>query len=544
MKKEFWKTDLKEKTDVVLLDGYIDEPSLLGVPPYISPEPRLIAGVLEENDLDWEYVTADEYRNTEMPRCKILIVHGGVTVPGKYLSGKPLTKEETEKIGKTNCETFLGGPLARYEKIKNYDHIVKKDLSAYLNDFLNHSPKDRWANLVEKEKWLFHGAKVVEKHPMYPDPLIPEISLYKGCVRFFTGGCSFCSEPNYGKPKFRKKKNVAREIETLNELGIKNFRIGGQSCTLSYNSKKLGEKETPTPQPSEIKQLFETIRKKTDNIKVLHLDNANPSVIAKYPEKSKEILKIFKRYTTAGNVLALGLESADPNVIEKNNLNSTPSQTEEAVKIINEVGAERGENGMPKILPGINFLAGLKGETKETFKINFKFLKELTKEDYLLRRINIRQVLPHQGNFDFKNPREFKKFKKKVRKEIDRPLLRKILPEGTVLKDVLMEKREGKTTFGRQVGTYPLLVGIKYPLKIGEYYNVKIYDYGKRSVTGVHYPLNPEDTKFEHLKSVPGVGEKRAAKIFRKQPSNREEFLNIFEDKKRGEEIIDYFSFE
>ena len=31
---------------VTILDGYIDEPACLGVPPYISPYPRYIAGAI------------------------------------------------------------------------------------------------------------------------------------------------------------------------------------------------------------------------------------------------------------------------------------------------------------------------------------------------------------------------------------------------------------------------------------------------------------------------------------------------------------------
>ncbi len=33
---------------VVILDGYVDEPSNFGVPPYISPYPRYVAGAVRE----------------------------------------------------------------------------------------------------------------------------------------------------------------------------------------------------------------------------------------------------------------------------------------------------------------------------------------------------------------------------------------------------------------------------------------------------------------------------------------------------------------
>ena len=35
---------------IALLDGYVDEPTCLGVPPYISPYPRYIAGSISSFD--------------------------------------------------------------------------------------------------------------------------------------------------------------------------------------------------------------------------------------------------------------------------------------------------------------------------------------------------------------------------------------------------------------------------------------------------------------------------------------------------------------
>lgn len=534
----------EDETDVLILDGYVDEPSLLGVPPYISPEPRLLAGVLEEKNLDWEYLTADEYRVSDLPKCKIILVHGGVTVSGTYLSGTPLSPREAEEIGKRPAETYIGGPLARHENVEGFNHNVEKDLSSYFHDSLEGKPKDRWITPEEREKWLENGAKVIERHPMHPDPLIAEMSLYRGCPRYFTGGCSFCSEPLYGKPAFRDQKDFLKEIKTLYNQGLRNFRIGGQSCTVSYKAEGVGEKEVPTPQPREIRKLFEKIWEECPDIKVLHLDNANPAIIAEYPKKSRKILKTLVKYTTPGNILALGMESADPEVIRENNLNAKPEQVEKAVKIMNEIGRESGENGMPKLLPGINFLAGLKGERSKTFEKNFKFLKNLVEKGFWLRRINIRQVLSHREDFKMEYQNEFKKFKKKVREEIDQPLLKEMFPKGIVLRNVYMEKREGNKTFGRQIGTYPLLIGVEYPLELGTYHNIIITDHGYRSITGIHYPFRIEEATYDQLKAIPGIGEKRGAKIFRNQPKNEEEFKDLFQNNEPAERILKYLTFD
>ncbi len=546
MTEERWQKPSKrrEKVDILLVDGYIDEPSLLGVPPYISPEPRMVVGVAEEAGLTWEYITADEYRRNGLPLGDMVLVHGGVTVPGKYLSGTPLTVEESENIAEEPGETYLGGPLARYEDVEGYDHYSMKDLAAYFYTSLYGEEEDRWAEPLEMEDWLKFGHKAVKRHPFYPDPLVVEMSAYRGCPRYFTGGCSFCSEPEYGRPKFRDQEDIIEEMELLYEKGARNFRLGGQSCTISYKADGIGEKEVPKPRPDEIERLFRGMNETCPDIKVLHVDNANPAVIAEHPEKSRKILETLVRYTTPGDVLALGMETADEEVIEKNNLNSTPTQVKEAVKLINEVGRERGENGMPELLPGLNFLGGLKGEKRETYKKNLEFLKELLDEDLLLRRINIRQVLSHTGEFEVRFKNEFKQFKKKVREQIDQPLLKKMLPEGTVLKDVYMEKKEGSTTFGRQIGTYPLLVGVEYSLDLYEYYDITITDHGYRSVTGVHRPFFVENASFEQLQKVPGIGKKRAATIFRKNPKSREELEELIENKETLEEILQFVDFK
>lgn len=544
---ERWKkpVDRREKVDILVLDGYVDEPGLLGVPPYLSPEPRMLVGVARELDLTWEYITADEYREYGIPLGDIILVHGGVTVPGKYLGGTPLTVEEAEDITDEPGETFLGGPLARYEDVEGYDHYATKDLAAYFYDSLFGEGEDRWAQPEEIEDWLKYGHKVVERHPLYPDPLLLEMTAYRGCPRYFTGGCSFCSEPAYGEPEFRDQHDIIEEFELLHEKGIKYFRLGGQSCTVSYKAEGIGEKEVPMPRPKEVERLFRGINEACPGIEVLHIDNANPAVIAEHPERSREILKSLVEYTTSGNVLALGMESADEEVIEKNNLNSNPLQVRKAVRMINEVGSERGSNGMPELLPGLNFLGGLKGETRETYDKNYSFLEELLDEGLLLRRINIRQVLSHDdSDFELRYKNDFKRFKKKVREKIDNPMLERLLPPGTVLKDVFMEKIDSNVTFGRQIGTYPLLVGVEYELDLHEYYDVLITDHGHRSVTGVHCPFYVSDASFSQLQKIPGIGKKRAATIFRKAPKNEKELKKLIENDESLKEILRFVDFK
>ncbi len=251
----------------------------------------------------------------------------------------------------------------------------------------------------------------------------------------------------------------------------------------------------------------------------VHVDNADAAVISTWPEESREVLESIARHCTDGNVLALGMESADPKVFAENNLNSTADQVLDAVRMINEVGRERGPRGMPRLLPGINIICGLDGETKATYAMDLEFLRKVRDEGLMIRRINIRQVLPVRREFKTRvDQRTFKKFKEDVREEIDRAMLERVAPYGTVLKDVYMELADGSVTFGRQIGSYPLLVGVPYRLETERFHDVFVTGWGFRSITGVTCPFDVNSMPLDAMEALPGIGKKRAAKIVLERP--------------------------
>jgi radical SAM superfamily enzyme with C-terminal helix-hairpin-helix motif len=309
-----------------------------------------------------------------------------------------------------------------------------------------------------------------------------------------------------------------------------------------YGAEGIGETETPEPNPTQLENLFMGIHNASPNLKVLHTDNADPAVIAAHPEKSREVLRLLVKYCTSGNVLSFGMESADPDVIEKNNLNAQPEDVMKAIEIVNSVGSARGPTGLPAVLPGINFISGLDGETKETFEHNFRFLKDVLDSGLLLRRINIRQVLEVRGKFPVrKHYKEFRRFKMKVREEIDGPMLERLVPKKTVLKDVYMELARGKTTFGRQIGSYPILIGIPYKTELNKFLDVIIVDHGQRSITGIEHPLDVNTASLGALASIPGIGSKRAARIFRARPiRSKDEFIRALDDEDVAEQVLEY----
>ncbi len=140
-----------------------------------------------------------------------------------------------------------------------------------------------------------------------------------------------------------------------------------------------------------------------------------------------------------------------------------------------------------------------------------------------------------------KHKSEFQRFKRKVRETIERPLLKRLLPRGTLLTQVFTETYEGKLTFARQMGSYPLLVGIPGVYPLHQFYNVKIVEYGYRSITAIPYPLNINTTPRETLESIPGVGKKRAMRILLKRPFHtKEELIKALDDIQIAHDIEEY----
>ncbi len=524
---------------VVILDGYVDEPSNFGVPPYISPYPRYLAGAVHEAGHDWEYITIDQVRAGHLLKGDLLAVISGPIVPGKYLRGLPISEKEIlHHANGFEGPRVFGGPLARFRFFDEaltepFDHVAVRDLDACLYDHLTEGEwKDRDRTIAEWDRWGLLGADVVRSHPDFPEPLIVELDTTKGCVRYVNGGCSFCVEPQYGITKFRPLEGILAEVRRLAGLGAVNFRLGGQADFFSYQALGLGSSPTPQINVPALAALLRGIHEAAPELRVLHTDNGDPAMMVAHPDEARAGLDLLVRYTSPGNLLSFGLESADPAVTEANNLNIDAEGCLDAVRMVNAVGRERGESGMPRLLPGLNFVAGLTGETRKTYDLNLAFLRRLLDEDLWVRRINIRQVRPVRQEFEpTRLHAEFRRFKEAVRNGVDHVMLQRTLPEGTVLRDVYLEIRQGHVTYGRQVGTYPILVGLPYDVPLSRFVDVMVTSHGQRSVTGVEFPLDVNHASLKALEALPGVGTKRAARIVRRRPfADLREFAAALDD--------------
>jgi radical SAM superfamily enzyme with C-terminal helix-hairpin-helix motif len=416
----------------------------------------------------------------------------------------------------------------------DFDFLAMADVEAAAYDIVANGLEgfeDRYRGVPEETRWARKGAFVVEQHPNHPDYLIAELETSRGCPY----RCSFCTEPMYGDPDFRPPESVVDEVDALSDRSVRHFRLGRQADILAYG----GDGEAPNPDA--LRDLYGGIREVAPDLETLHLDNMNPITVVKWPEKAREGIRIIAEHNTPGDTAAFGLESADPLVQEENNLNVSAEQCFEAVKIVNEEagwrpgegteakGLSTGEdapNRLPKLLPGINLVHGLKGERAETFEHNRQFLQRVYDEGLMLRRVNIRQVMAFEGTdmaetgaeLANDHKKQFKQYKQAVREEIDNPMLQRVAPPGTVLPDVTLEYHQDGKTFGRQLGTYPLLVGIPGERELGRTIDVAIVDHGYRSVTGVPYPLDVNSASMDELRAIPGIGRSSAGDIVVNRP--------------------------
>jgi radical SAM superfamily enzyme with C-terminal helix-hairpin-helix motif len=191
----------------------------------------------------------------------------------------------------------------------------------------------------------------------------------------------------------------------------------------------------------------------------------------------------------------------------------------EAVRILNEVGGEREPWDLPHLLPGINLLYGLPGESKKTLEYNMEFLEQILDEGLMVRRINVRQVIGLSGTSLSADSgkrikrNQFFKHREQIRDTIDIEMIRRVAPVGTVLNSVFLDGRTGNSLLLRQLGTYPLLCHMPRGTEDSAPKNVFVVDHGPRSLTVLPYPFNPSKTSLSQWRTLPGVGSKRATRI-------------------------------
>ncbi|MGB1697328.1 MAG: radical SAM protein [Thermoplasmatota archaeon] len=547
---------------LVLVDGYVDEPSAFGVPPYISPHVRYAAGAAMAEGAEVEYWTIDQLRqNPKDLQGDALAVLASCSVPGKYLRGTPITRDETLGLFRNfKGERFLFGDNAafgfadgggghatsRYKLGDHLEHLITRHGDAAIRDhFAGRTVTNRFRTMDEWNEQATLGASVVAQHPdMDAGILMAEMDTFYGCVHYVSGGCHFCSDAKT-KPWYRDEEHIIEEAEALGAAGVEHFRLGGQTCFWTYKAHGVGVTDEPRPNVEATERMLAGVSE-VATPKVLHIDNANPAVLATHLDESAAIAELLVEYGTDGNIAAFGLESADPVVKEANNLNCDAEQVLAATEMLNKVSGHRGPTGLPYLLPGINLLYGLPGESKATYKHNWDFIEELRRRELKVRRLQIRQLLPIRGQKETINPKLkplFVKQKKAIRETLDQPILREVIPTGTLLRNVYLEKQEPSLTLGRQIATYALLVGVPYETEINRFVDILVTDHGYRSITGVPVPFHVPGASLKELGALPGLGKKRALSVKAGNPKTFEEFAAIVGDEKLTSVLAPHLTF-
>lgn len=469
---------------VVILDCYTVEPSGLGVPPYLSTYARSAYGALGKAfpGAEVHYLTIDDVRwclNGGRPHvdsplsdpltysatvgrpnalriladARVTVVIAGDAVPSVHLQARNGSVEEIARaLACVRGRRVLLGPLASwvlrgpaicvglFEAIHTHT-ITSADLGTGSTEAAPYehvaADRDSYEGLVSQLGW---------------QP-VAEIELYRGCTR--RRFCSFCNEPvKSSRVVFRDPADVLEEIVALYRAGVRHVRLGQQTCFFSYLNRD----------GAAIERLLAGIRERCPSLEVLHIDNADPLAVAS--RNGAAIARLVARYCTEGNCAPMGIESFDPAVIKANALTCTPQVLMRAIANVNEAGAHAGPDGLPTLLPGLNLIYGLPGETHRTHYENLAGLVRILDEGWSCHRINIRQARVYAGTSLAGMPQpqpppsveHFDTWKADISQVFDRPMKQRVYPAGQVIPAMHSFFVTTSGTWHRRLGSYPIQV--------------------------------------------------------------------------------------
>ncbi|MFD7896948.1 radical SAM protein [Streptomyces sp. NPDC059743] len=469
---------------VVILDCFTVEPSGLGVPPYLSTYVRNAWSALRRArpEADVRYVTIDDVRwclaggkpTVEPPQsdpltysatvnrdnavqllrdAEVVVVVAGDAVPSVHLHAVNGSLEEIARaLACARGRRYLLGPLSTYALASPaqyaglFDAVHTHTITASDLHLGSRHPAD-YAQM-QRERDSFAG--LVEQMPWRP---IAELELYRGCTR--RKFCDFCNEPAKSPlVAFREVEDVVEEAAQLYAAGVRNFRLGQQTCFFSYRNRN----------EDAIRAVLGGIRERCPELEVLHIDNADPLVVA--APVGRRIAKLVADYCTEGNCAPMGIESFDLAVIERNTLTCTPEILTRAIEHVNEAGADRGPGGLPKLLPGLNLVYGLPGETHGTHVANLRGLAGILDAGLLCHRTNVRLArafpdTPLAALGELAPPpsaEHFASWKADIDHTWDRPMKERVYPTGLRVPGLHSYFIGRGGTWWRRLGSYSIQI--------------------------------------------------------------------------------------
>lgn len=489
----------------LIIDCYTDEPSGLGAPPYLSVHSRYLAGALKSKGRSYQYITIDDLRyiNGEkdknndslnkrvinrvadekaqdyLDESKNIYVVMGCFVNYNYLSCEPPSFKELNELlykyidKEITLMYALGSTIIPEDDIRRmlppglFKTVVMGNFYNYIltgaiNDFRPHYDKLRDIAVA--------SADILGK---LKRPLIMEIESATGCNR--KPGCKFCIESLRGLPNTsRNVEDIANEMKALYDANARYFRIGRQPNFYSYQNTN----------PRAVERLLKTIRSNCPDLKTFHIDNASPHSV-NTPE-GVQISELIAEYCTSGNIAPFGVESFDLKIRGLNNLNGSIEDIINSIKIINRVGSQRDSEGTRRFLPGLNFIYGLDGQSVKTIEENLMRLEDIL-QNYYIRRVFVRNLTsPHGEIFGEQKVDGFDDFNHQIVEKFSIPMLKKVYPQGILLKNMRVEMKENGDAILRQMGTCAERVRIKnVELNLDDFYTIRVKDYiNERTMEG------------------------------------------------------------
>ncbi|KIF69494.1 hypothetical protein HY68_14375 [Streptomyces sp. AcH 505] len=467
----------------VVLDCYTVEPSGLGVPPYVSTYVRAAWSALTraKHGAEVKYLTIDDVRwclaggkaavaepfsdpltySATVNRAHAVqllrdadsvVVIAGDKVPSVHLHAVNASLEEIARaMACVRGRRYLLGPMATYAKSNPeyaglFDAVHTHTITA--GDLALGSSAGAPYGQLRSDRGSFTG--LVEQMLWKP---IAELELYRGCTRRVF--CDFCNEP--GKSPmvaFREVEDVIEETEQLYAAGVRNFRLGQQTCFFSYQNRDT----------EVIRSLLAGIRERCPELEVLHIDNADPLAVAS--PSGKRIAHLVAEYCTEGNCAPMGIESFDAKVIDANHLTCTPEILMRAVEHVNDAGAARGPGGLPKLLPGLNLIYGLPGESHATHIANLYWLGRILDAGLLCHRTNVRLARAFAGTplaamgelGPLPSSEHFTSWKADIDFGWDQPMKERVYPAGLRIPGLHSYFVGRNGTWWRRLGSYSIQI--------------------------------------------------------------------------------------
>jgi radical SAM superfamily enzyme with C-terminal helix-hairpin-helix motif len=506
------KAGAKSAPIVVILDCYTVEPSGLGVPPYLSTYVRMAYGALRKaypgahvtyltiDDIRWcvnggqpykqpplsdrltySATTSREQALQRLADAEVTVVIGGDAVPSVHLQAQNGSVEEIVRaVACTRGRRVLLGPLGGYA-------LADPAIYGGLFDAV-HTHTITSGDLALGSRVAAPYERLAADRVDYGELIgqlgwtpVAEIELYRGCTR--RRFCSFCNEPiKATEVDFRSVADVVAEVAALYKAGVRHFRLGQQTCFFSYAGRDADA----------IERLLASIREHAaPELKTLHIDNADPLAVAS--RRGATIAALVAKYCTEGNCAPMGIESFDPVVIKTNALTCTPEILRRAVEHVNAAGAHVGPGGLPRLLPGLNVIYGLPGETHRTHYENLAGLTSILDAGMLCHRINVRQARAYPGTplarMRVEEPppsaEHFATWKADIDHFFDEPMKQRVYPIGRAISDLRSFFVTGRGTWHRRLGSYPIQVveaGTARPL--GETVSMTVTGHAPRHVFG------------------------------------------------------------